>query len=167
MLFQWIGEQEQRTKNIYTTANQTILYDVQDFRTTQFETKKKRTQPKLAGNTSSTRKTVISSCETTVTHPADSVKIENSGNMDASATSLCGIIKTQGRYLLSWRSARVVKTTYVFYKSSSVTVPGGGSAFLRNSQTNHFKFKSFLSLVLRLIYSLIGNARLPFLWQVL
>ena len=38
-----------------------FLYDVQDLKPTNYDLKEKKTQPKLAGNESYTRKTVVSS----------------------------------------------------------------------------------------------------------
>ncbi len=45
----------------YTSMNETLLYDVQDLKPTNYEIKEKKAQPKLAGNESDTRKTVESS----------------------------------------------------------------------------------------------------------
>jgi hypothetical protein len=45
----------------YTSMKEMFLYDVQDLKPTNYELKEKKTQPKLAGNDSDTRKTVGSS----------------------------------------------------------------------------------------------------------
>ena len=57
----------------YTTMREMVLYDVQDLTPTTFDIKKK-TQPKLAGNESDTRKTVVSS-EIKVPQNGEKVKL--------------------------------------------------------------------------------------------
>lgn len=45
----------------YTTMQEMVLYDVQDFTSSDFTVKEKKAQPTLAGNESDTRKTVVPS----------------------------------------------------------------------------------------------------------
>ena len=58
----------------YTAMHDMVLYDVQDLKPTDFSVKEKKAQPKLAGNESYTRKTVVPS-ENSVPQVSSDVKL--------------------------------------------------------------------------------------------